>query len=128
MVFVSVQEFNRRALAMPGARSAYKVRGTNSSVGQFGARDTCRARGCGRGETEGCSLFMGGEASEDERTDEAEDIFPPTTYLGFLFGKMPPIPVLSPTFSETDLCIAPFAALPAKLPTSGIKLGFDVVP
>jgi hypothetical protein len=46
-------------------------------------------------------------------------------YLGFLFGKMPPAAVLSPV---TDLCIAPFAALPAKLPTSGVKLGFAVVP
>ena len=34
-----------------------------------------------------------------------------SVYLGFLFGKMPPTPVLSPVIPETAPCIAPFAAL-----------------
>ena len=51
-----------------------------------------------------------------------------SVYLGFLFGNMPPTPAFSPVFPETAPCIAPFAALLAKLPASGTKLGFDVVP
>jgi hypothetical protein len=43
-------------------------------------------------------------------------------YLGFFFARMPPV------FPETDFCSAPFAALPATLPTSGTKVGFAVVP
>jgi hypothetical protein len=43
-------------------------------------------------------------------------------YLVLLFGKMLPV------FSETDPCMAPFAALPAKLPMSASKLGLDAVP
>ena len=43
-------------------------------------------------------------------------------YLGFFFPRMPPV------FPETDFCTAPFATLPATLPTSGTKVGFAVVP
>jgi hypothetical protein len=74
---------------------------------------------------QGTSCTMLWRPGRKPRTLSIEDAYTARCYLGFLFAKMPPVPVLPPV---TDLCIAPFAALPAKLPTSGIKLGFAVVP
>ena len=56
---------------------------------------------------------------------EKRDVRSP--YFGFFLGKIPAAPV-PPVLPETDCCIAPFAALAAIPPTSGTKLGLDVVP